>query len=164
MDIQQLRCKVNFQALAFVPHIRQLGDALVNRLRNSLGKNGALGTSDLKESTVGAGNFVVLHLRFDKVCHFSLSLSLSLYIYIYIFVGFGNFKQCYTSQFFIFFNVNFDKSTGVIYFLFIPLMLANFQNDQKISNYVIYQNFNFKFFISKLCIKNEFMDRIINNI
>ncbi|KAK9990976.1 hypothetical protein SO802_025961 [Lithocarpus litseifolius] len=66
MDIQQLRCKVNFQALAFVPHIRQLGDALVNRLRNPLGKNGALGTSDLQESTVGAGNFVVLHLRFDK--------------------------------------------------------------------------------------------------
>jgi len=66
MDIQQLRCKVNFQALAFVPHIRQLGDALVNRLRNTLGKNGALGTSDLQESTVGAGNFVVLHLRFDK--------------------------------------------------------------------------------------------------
>ena len=95
---------------------------------------------------------------------YATSLSLSLYIYIYIFVGFCNFKQCYTSQFFIFFNVNFDKSTGVIYFLFIPPMLANFQNDQKISNYVIYQNFNFKFFISKLCIKNEFMDRIINNI
>ncbi|KAJ6801714.1 uncharacterized protein M6B38_195730 [Iris pallida] len=33
-DIQRLRCKVNFQALKFVPHIIELGEALVKRLRN----------------------------------------------------------------------------------------------------------------------------------
>ncbi|XP_059439969.1 O-fucosyltransferase 31 [Corylus avellana] len=66
MDIQQLRCKVNFQALVFVPHIRVLGDALVSRLRNPSGKSGALGTNYLQESTEGSGKFVVLHLRFDK--------------------------------------------------------------------------------------------------
>nr|XP_028949354.1 O-fucosyltransferase 31-like [Malus domestica] len=32
-SIQHLRCKVNFEALAFVPHIRKLGETLVNRLR-----------------------------------------------------------------------------------------------------------------------------------
>lgn len=71
MDIQRLRCKVNFQALVFVPHIRALGDALVSRLRNPY-KNGAPGASYLQESTDvinkdSAGKFVVLHLRFDKV-------------------------------------------------------------------------------------------------
>ncbi len=68
VDIQRLRCKVNFQALVFVPHIRALGDALVSRLRNPSGKSGALGKNYLQESTEGAGKFVVLHLRFDKVC------------------------------------------------------------------------------------------------
>jgi hypothetical protein len=87
MDIQRLRCKVNFQALVFVPHIRQLGDALVSRLRYPSGKSGAVGTNYLQESTVGAGKFVVLHLRFDKVCHFiSLSLSLSIYIYVCVYI------------------------------------------------------------------------------
>lgn len=71
MDIQRLRCKVNFQALVFVPHIRALGDALVSRLRHPY-KNGAPGASYLQESTDvidkdSAGKFVVLHLRFDKV-------------------------------------------------------------------------------------------------
>ncbi|KAK1274889.1 hypothetical protein QJS04_geneDACA005695 [Acorus gramineus] len=56
VDIQRLRCKVNFQALSYVPHIRALGDALVGRLRypSRIG--------DGKEP----GKFVVLHLRFDK--------------------------------------------------------------------------------------------------
>ncbi|KAL7143897.1 hypothetical protein ABFS83_08G222100 [Erythranthe nasuta] len=68
-EIQRLRCKVNFQALVYVPHIRALGDALVSRLRypssrvdttNYLKK---VGDSNEKR---GAGKFVVLHLRFDK--------------------------------------------------------------------------------------------------
>jgi hypothetical protein len=72
MDIQRLRCKVNFQALSFVPHIRALGDALINRLRYPSGKSGAIGTNHLleipdKKGKQGAGKFVVLHLRFDKV-------------------------------------------------------------------------------------------------
>lgn len=72
MDIQRLRCKVNFQALSFVPHIRALGDALINRLRYPSGKSGAIDTNHLlempgKKGKQGAGKFVVLHLRFDKV-------------------------------------------------------------------------------------------------
>ncbi|KAK3024553.1 hypothetical protein RJ639_043493 [Escallonia herrerae] len=71
MDIQRLRCKVNFEALSFVPHVRALGDALVSRLRCTPGKNEVAGTKYLREVTdakgkQGAGKFVVLHLRFDK--------------------------------------------------------------------------------------------------
>ncbi|XP_015890597.3 O-fucosyltransferase 39 isoform X2 [Ziziphus jujuba] len=67
MDIQRLRCKVNFQALVFVPHVRALGDALISRLRYPSGQS----TNYLKEITDAndkqqAGKFVVLHLRFDK--------------------------------------------------------------------------------------------------
>ncbi|XP_059645405.1 O-fucosyltransferase 31 [Cornus florida] len=70
-DIQRLRCKVNFQALVFVPHIRALGDALVTRLRQPPGESGSLGDKYLREVTAAngkqeAGKFVVLHLRFDK--------------------------------------------------------------------------------------------------
>lgn len=70
MDIQRLRCKVNFQALVFVPHVRALGDALISRLRYP--QDSAGGTNYLEESTEssdkkGARKFVVLHLRFDKV-------------------------------------------------------------------------------------------------
>ncbi|KAL8476283.1 hypothetical protein ACS0TY_028814 [Phlomoides rotata] len=70
-DIQKLRCKVNFQALAFVPHIRALGDALVNRLRYPPSTNEADSTTYLKrvsdsKDKQGNGKFVVLHLRFDK--------------------------------------------------------------------------------------------------
>jgi len=71
MDIQHLRCKVNFQALVFVPHIRALGDALVNRLRNPQHTTEEMGSNYLQEVTdaddnKNAGKFVVLHLRFDK--------------------------------------------------------------------------------------------------
>uniref|UniRef100_A0A1J3HZM3 O-fucosyltransferase family protein n=1 Tax=Noccaea caerulescens TaxID=107243 RepID=A0A1J3HZM3_NOCCA len=71
-SIQRLRCKVNFEALNFVPSIRELGDALVHRLRfppSTTSKTS--GTMDPREriNTIvkaGAGKFVVLHLRFDK--------------------------------------------------------------------------------------------------
>ncbi|XP_052190091.1 O-fucosyltransferase 31-like isoform X2 [Diospyros lotus] len=70
-NIQRLRCKVNFKALIFVPHIRALGDALVSQLRSSTRQNEALGTNYLREVTdskdkQGGGKIVVLHLRFDK--------------------------------------------------------------------------------------------------
>lgn len=71
MDIQRLRCKVNFKALIFVPHIRTLGDALVNRLRYPSDDSRATAGNYLREVTDStakeAGKFVVLHLRFDKV-------------------------------------------------------------------------------------------------
>ncbi|XP_017245958.2 O-fucosyltransferase 39 [Daucus carota subsp. sativus] len=69
-DIQRLRCKVNFQALSFVPHIRSLGDAIVSRLRYPSGQK-EVSSEFLTEVTETqgrpeAGKFVVLHLRFDK--------------------------------------------------------------------------------------------------
>lgn len=69
--IQLLRCKVNFKALIFVPHIRALGDALVSRLRNPADQNEVLGANYLRAVTdakneQGLRKFVVLHLRFDK--------------------------------------------------------------------------------------------------
>ncbi|WZZ25652.1 hypothetical protein YC2023_009053 [Brassica napus] len=70
-SIQRLRCKVNFEALNFVPRIRELGDALVHRLRNPPSTSKTSGDTDPTErvNTIaksGAGKFVVLHLRFDK--------------------------------------------------------------------------------------------------
>lgn len=72
VDIQQLRCKVNFQALVFVPHINALGEALVRRLRSPPSKTEHLANEYLRETTEenvnqGNGKFAVLHLRFDKV-------------------------------------------------------------------------------------------------
>lgn len=73
-DIQRLRCKVNFQALTFVPHIRALGDALVSRLQYPFSRNepehGLLHQYTYKKRE--PQKFVVLHLRFDKVWYFSL--------------------------------------------------------------------------------------------
>ncbi|XP_068650212.1 O-fucosyltransferase 31 [Aristolochia californica] len=71
LDIQRLRCKVNFQALTFVPHINELGDALVKRLRNSPGLTQNVAEGYIREKTKGNlsqgnGKFLVLHLRFDK--------------------------------------------------------------------------------------------------
>ncbi|CAJ1974017.1 unnamed protein product [Sphenostylis stenocarpa] len=70
-DIQRLRCKVNFEALVFVPHIRELGEAIVHRLRHSSFVNQAEVKDIPLEETHMFGKqqkrkFVVLHLRFDK--------------------------------------------------------------------------------------------------
>ena len=128
MDIQRLRCKVNFQALVFVPHIRQLGDALVSRLRYPSGKSGAVGTNYLQESTVGAGKFVVLHLRFDKVCHFiSLSLSLNIYIYIRVCVC-ARACVCGISNFVFILRVSYPKiwSEHKVFDIFVKGKLLDF--------------------------------------
>nr|KJB18177.1 hypothetical protein B456_003G038000 [Gossypium raimondii] len=70
-EIQKLRCKVNFKALVFVPHIRALGDALVHRLRYPPTESQPLITDDLTGTTDRnvkqmPQKFVVVHLRFDK--------------------------------------------------------------------------------------------------
>ncbi|EEF28699.1 O-fucosyltransferase 31 [Ricinus communis] len=71
MEIQRLRCKVNFQALVFVPHIRALGDALINRLRYP-SKKTVVGNTDYLRETLDvndeneARKFIAVHLRFDK--------------------------------------------------------------------------------------------------
>ncbi|KAJ8773315.1 hypothetical protein K2173_028492 [Erythroxylum novogranatense] len=61
-SIQRLRCKVNFEALIFVPHILTLSEMLVTRLRYP---SGDIEKRDISEEN-GSGKFVVLHLRFDK--------------------------------------------------------------------------------------------------
>lgn len=73
-----------------------LGDALVNRLRHPFEKFHTSGTGFLKErmndtESEGTGKFVVLHLRFDKVCSLNLSNDRQK---LFIF-GFGNFFGLY---------------------------------------------------------------------
>lgn len=46
LDIQRLRCKVNYQALKFTPQIEELGQRVVSILRER-------------------GDFLVLHLRYE---------------------------------------------------------------------------------------------------
>uniref|UniRef100_A0A7C9E2W0 O-fucosyltransferase family protein n=1 Tax=Opuntia streptacantha TaxID=393608 RepID=A0A7C9E2W0_OPUST len=72
IEIQRLRCKVNFQALTFVPHIKALGDALVHRLqypssRSTTNEPGLLQQVTDRKSLEKPKKFVVVHLRFDKV-------------------------------------------------------------------------------------------------
>ncbi|KAJ8444969.1 hypothetical protein Cgig2_029163 [Carnegiea gigantea] len=71
MEVQRLRCKVNFQAMTFVPHIRALGDALVHRLqypssRSTTNEAGLLQQVTDRKSLEEPKKFVVVHLRFDK--------------------------------------------------------------------------------------------------
>ncbi|RWW79429.1 hypothetical protein BHE74_00012277 [Ensete ventricosum] len=68
-DIQRLRCKVNFQALAFVSHINALGETLIKRLRSPVRKQPEELLKEVADENVqeGPGKFAVLHLRFDKV-------------------------------------------------------------------------------------------------
>ncbi|XP_057727876.1 O-fucosyltransferase 31 [Arachis stenosperma] len=70
-DIQRLRCKVNFEALTFVPHVKELGETIVHRLRQTPSINQAKGNDYMMERTdefikQQIGKYVVLHLRFDK--------------------------------------------------------------------------------------------------
>ncbi|KAG0469557.1 hypothetical protein HPP92_015602 [Vanilla planifolia] len=68
VDLQRLRCKVNFQALAFVPHIINLGETLVKRLKHQ----GRVHSNEFIKEVVddkvsrGSGKYLTLHLRFDK--------------------------------------------------------------------------------------------------
>ncbi|KAG0615845.1 hypothetical protein M758_5G071200 [Ceratodon purpureus] len=57
-EIQRLRCKVNFEALRFVPSINRLGNIIVERLRQSQARNV---DGDAKNP-----KYLALHLRFDK--------------------------------------------------------------------------------------------------
>ncbi|CAI9116151.1 OLC1v1017227C1 [Oldenlandia corymbosa var. corymbosa] len=68
-EIQRLRCKVNFEALIFVPHIRMLAETIINRLRFGHSGGGASGIANWQERVTAnrrAGKYAVLHLRFDK--------------------------------------------------------------------------------------------------
>lgn len=58
-EIQRLRCKVNFEALRFVPSIDNIGNILVERLRKSHAWT-------VEGDDVGSSKYLALHLRFDK--------------------------------------------------------------------------------------------------
>ncbi|KAI7732811.1 hypothetical protein M8C21_014057 [Ambrosia artemisiifolia] len=52
IEIQRLRCKVNFEALVFVPHVRSLGEALVSRLRYPIVESiDAVGTKYIRQTS-----------------------------------------------------------------------------------------------------------------
>ena len=62
-------------------------------------------------------------------------------------------------------NVNFDKFIIELYFLLIPSMLGKFSKNQKsiiLSSikYVIFSSF----YNLKSCVKNKFINKIVNNI
>ncbi|XP_075485665.1 LOW QUALITY PROTEIN: O-fucosyltransferase 31-like [Primulina tabacum] len=67
-DIQHLRCKVNFEALVFVPRITALAEALISRLRNppSAKRKGEHMSRLEGMNGMEVGKYIVLHLRFDK--------------------------------------------------------------------------------------------------
>eukprot|EP00850_Spirogloea_muscicola_P018543 SM000171S03232 [mRNA] locus=s171:164523:172250:+ [translate_table: standard] len=90
LDIQQLRCRTNYEALRFVPALRSLGKALVHRMRtqrppqslslSAVERSESLDASevDLTQSRIAweggsralgsiEEKFLALHLRFDKV-------------------------------------------------------------------------------------------------
>ncbi|KAK9154485.1 hypothetical protein Sjap_001965 [Stephania japonica] len=46
VELQKLRCRVNYEALRFAPHIKDTGDKLISVLKSS-------------------GSFIVLHLRYE---------------------------------------------------------------------------------------------------
>ncbi|KAL3685338.1 hypothetical protein R1sor_003360 [Riccia sorocarpa] len=65
--IQQLRCRVNFEALRFVPKIQILGDLIIQRLHHNYGSQEVIRKDDdsIEHASVPA-KFLALHLRFDK--------------------------------------------------------------------------------------------------
>lgn len=68
VDLQRLRCKVNFQALVFRSHIISLGETLVKRLRSPIRVHSSKSIHQVVEGdTNQAEKYAVLHLRFDKV-------------------------------------------------------------------------------------------------
>ena len=66
--------------------------------------------------------------------------------------------------FFFLLDVNFENLIVELYVLIISSMIANFQEDQRSIVILSIKYLNFKFFSLKLCIKNKFIDIIVNNI
>ncbi|NP_001150199.1 O-fucosyltransferase 31 [Zea mays] len=66
VDLQRLRCKVNFQALVFRSHIISLGETLVKRLRSPVRVHSSKSIHQVVGDTNQAEKYAVLHLRFDK--------------------------------------------------------------------------------------------------
>ena len=72
-------------------------------------------------------------------------------------------KNPYTLIIFLL-DVNFEILIVELYVLIISSMIANFQEDQRLIVILSIKYLNFKFFSLKLCIKNKFIDIIVNNI
>ncbi|KAJ7513623.1 hypothetical protein O6H91_23G007400 [Diphasiastrum complanatum] len=69
LEIQRLRCMVNFHALHFVPAIKYVGDAIIQRLRQSEPEqifNSSFERHQEKLHASYNSKFLALHLRFDK--------------------------------------------------------------------------------------------------
>ena len=66
--------------------------------------------------------------------------------------------------FFFLLDVNFENLIVELYVLIISSMIAKFQENQRSIVILSIKYLNFKFFSLKLCIKNKFIDIIVNNI
>ena len=73
-------------------------------------------------------------------------------------------KKKSLKSFFFLLDVNFENLIVELYVLIISSMIANFQEDQRSIVILSIKYLNFKFFSLKLCIKNKFIDIIVNNI
>ena len=83
-DLQRLRCKVNFQALVFRPHIISLGETLVKRLRSPVpGHSDEYIHQVVEQSTIEDGKYAVLHLRFDKASRRKISAVFMVFVYFF---------------------------------------------------------------------------------
>lgn len=84
-EVQKLRCRVNFEALKFVPAISTLGHTIVQRLHHITDLSEVFVTKKdmaAKDNLDRALSFkyVALHLRFDKVscsCHHGLQVTVA---------------------------------------------------------------------------------------
>ena len=73
-------------------------------------------------------------------------------------------KKSLNSYYYFLLDVNFENLIVELYVLIISSMIANFQEDQRLIVILSIKYLNFKFFSLKLCIKNKFIDIIVNNI
>ena len=73
-------------------------------------------------------------------------------------------KKKSLKSFFFLLDVNFENLIVELYVLIISSMIANFQENQRSIVILSIKYLNFKFFSLKLCIKNKFIDIIVNNI
>ncbi|KAG6553813.1 hypothetical protein Mapa_004730 [Marchantia paleacea] len=64
--IQQLRCRVNFEALRFVPKITNLGDLIIQRLHLNSREYRVREKKIPRMRNRSSAKFLALHLRFDK--------------------------------------------------------------------------------------------------
>ena len=97
------------------------------------------------------------------------AITLLIYIYIYIYIDWVQVTSDVIQSNVIPLNIfeldaNFDKSTVRLHYLHIFSMLAKFQGDQILITMSSINCLNSNFCSLKLCIKDEFMDWMVNYI